>query len=39
MSKIIDVKGLTKTFQPSAKVVDRVSFAVEEGEKEPQSVL
>jgi ABC-2 type transport system ATP-binding protein len=32
MSKIIDVKGLTKTFQPSAKVVDGVSLAVEEGE-------
>jgi len=32
MSKIIDVKGLTKAFQPSARVVDGVSFAVEEGE-------
>jgi len=32
MSKIIDAKGLTKIFQSSAKVVDGVSFAVEEGE-------
>ena len=32
MSKIIDAEGLTKTFPPSAKVVDGVSFAVEEGE-------
>jgi ABC-2 type transport system ATP-binding protein len=32
MSKIIDVKGLTKTFPPSSRVVDEVSFAVDEGE-------
>jgi ABC-2 type transport system ATP-binding protein len=32
LSKIIDVRGLTKVFPPSAKVVDGVSFAVDEGE-------
>jgi len=32
MSKIIDAKGLTKTYPSSAKVVDDVSFAVDEGE-------
>ena len=32
MSNIIEVKGLTKIFQPPAKVVDGVSFSVAEGE-------
>jgi len=39
MSKIIDVEGLPKTFQPSARVVDGVSFAVEEGERRLTSIL
>ena len=32
MSKIIEVEGLTKAFDPSTRVVDHVSFAVGEGE-------
>jgi len=32
MSNIIEVEGLTKTFLPSARVVDGVSFKVSEGE-------
>lgn len=32
MTNIIEVEGLTKTFPPSAKVVDGVSFSVAEGE-------
>ena len=32
MSKIIEVEGLTKTFPPSAKVVNGVTFSVAEGE-------
>jgi len=32
MSNIIEVEGLTKTFLPSARVVDGVSFKVGEGE-------
>jgi ABC-type Na+ transport system ATPase subunit NatA len=31
MSKIIDVRGPTKVFPPSARVVDEVSFMVGEG--------
>jgi len=31
MSSIIEVEGLTKTFPPSARVVDGVSFSVAEG--------
>jgi ABC-2 type transport system ATP-binding protein len=32
MNRMIEAEGLTKTFSSSARVVDRVSFAVEEGE-------
>jgi len=32
MSKIIEAEGLTKTYPPSTKAVDGISFSVDEGE-------